>query len=123
MLLLDSHFVSIVNLPCCVLYLQWWWNGGYLEELSEEDWAQLEEAASCAQVVKVKMDVKSILASDSDHTRAASRALAAGFSKNPLLNEVELGMVPKELVETLRGILCTNTALTVKVSDKSTSFL
>ena len=31
----------------------------------------------------------------------ASRALAAGFSENPLLREVELGTVSKELVETV----------------------
>ena len=76
--------------------------------MSEEDWAQLEEAASSAQVVKVKVDVGSA---------RASRALAAGFSKNALLTEVELRWVPKELVESVRGTLCTNTALTVNVSD------
>ena len=92
------------------MYLQW--------ELSEEDWAQLEEAASCAKVVKVKVDVKGHFASDSDCARA-SRALATGFSKNPLLREVELEWVPEELVESVRGTLCTNTTLTVKVSDKS----
>ena len=86
---------------CCVLYLQ--------VELSEEDWAQLEEAASCAQVVKVKVDVW--------YSARASRVLAAGFNKNPLLTEVELRRVPKELVESVRGTLCTNTAVTVKVSD------
>ena len=78
--------------------------------MSEEDWAQLEESAGCAQVVKVKVDVGS--------SARASRALAAGFSKNPLLREVELVWVPKELVESVRGTLCTNTALAVKVSDK-----
>ena len=56
--------------------------------MSEEDWAQLEDAASCAQVVKVKVDVK--------YSARGSRVLAAGFSKNPLLTEVELGQVPKE---------------------------
>ena len=84
----------------------------YLQrESSEEDWAQLEEAASCAQVVKVKVDV--------DYSARASRALAAGFSKNPLLREVELGQVSEELVESVRGTLCTNTTLTVNVSDAS----
>ena len=87
---------------CCVLYLQ--------ERLSEEYWAQLEEAASCAKVVKVKVDV--------EYRARVSRALAAGFSKNPLLREVELVQVPKELVESVRGTLCTNTAITVKVNDK-----
>ena len=77
--------------------------------MSEEYWAQLEEAASCAQVVKVKVDVV--------YSARGSRVLAAGFSKNPLLAEVELGQVPKELVESVRGTLCTNTAITVKVSD------
>ena len=86
--------------------------------MSEEDWAQLEEAASCALVVKVKVNVKGHYALDSDCARA-SRALATGFSKNPLLREVELGMVPEELVESARGTLCTNTSLTVKVSDRS----
>ena len=77
--------------------------------MSEEDWAQLEEAASCAQVFKVKVDV--------DYSARASRALAAGFSKNLLLTEVELGLVPKKLVESVRGTLCANTVLTVEVSD------
>ena len=77
--------------------------------MSEEDRAQLEEAARCAQVVKVKVDV--------DYSARASRALAAGFSKNPLLREVELRRVPEELVESVRGTLCTNTTLTVNVSD------
>ena len=79
--------------------------------MSEEDWAQLKEAASCAQVVKVKVNV--------DYSARASRALAAGFSKNPLLREVELVRVPEELVESVRGTLCTNTTLTVNVSDSS----
>ena len=87
---------------CCVLYLQRRW--------SEEDWAQLEEAASCAQVVKVKVNVY--------RSARASRALAAGFSKNPLLREVELELVPEELVESVRETLCTNTALTFSVSFK-----
>ena len=77
--------------------------------MSEEDWAQLEEAASCAQVVKVKVNV--------EYSARASRALAAGFSKNPLLREVELGQVLEESVESVRGTLCTNTTLTVNVSD------
>ena len=76
---------------------------------SEKYFARLEETASCAQVVKVKVDV---------YAASASRALAAGFSKNPLLTEVVLGQVPKEVVESVQGTLCTNTTLTVKVSDK-----
>ena len=95
---------------CCVLYLQ--------ERLIEEYWAQLEEAASCAKVVKVKVDVHSDFSNSvDDNVCRASRALAAGFSKNPLLREVELRQVPEELVESVRGTLCTNTALAVKVSD------
>ena len=81
------------------MYLQW--------KLSEEEWAQLEEAASCVQVVKVKVDVR--------NSAKGSRALATGFSKNPILREVELWRVPKELVESVREILCTNSALTVKL--------
>ena len=75
--------------------------------MSEEDWSQLEEAASCAQVVKVKvLGVRSA---------RASRALAAGFSRNSVLREVTLIMVPKELVASVRETLCTNAALTVTV--------
>ena len=94
---------------CCVLYLQGWW--------SEQDWAQLEEAASCAQVVKVEVNVGDEFSASLDDSAGASRALAAGFSKNPLLREVELWDVPEELVESVRGTLCTNTALAVNVSD------
>ena len=79
--------------------------------MSEEDWARLEEAASCAQVVKVKMDV--------EENATVSKALAAGFSKNLLLTEVALGEVRKKLVESVRGTLCENTALTVNVSNSS----
>ena len=101
---------GVTSVPlCCVLYLQ--------GRLSEEDWAQLEEAASCAQVLKVKVYVKNDLESYSDSTYArASRALAAGFSRNSSLREVTLHFVPEELVESLRRTLCTNTALTVIVT-------
>ena len=51
------------------------------------------------------------------YSARASRALAAGFSSNSVLREVKLGKISKELVESVRGTLCTNTALTVKVSD------
>ncbi|MDA8002698.1 MAG: hypothetical protein MPL62_15565, partial [Alphaproteobacteria bacterium] len=70
-------------------------------------WAQLEEAASCAQVVKVKVDV--------EYSARASRALAAGFSRNSVLREVRLIRVPVELVQSVRETLCTNAALTVTV--------
>ena len=79
------------------------------EELCEEDWAQLEEAASCAQVVKANVNVR-------DSARA-SRALAAGFSRNSVLREVTLRRVPEELMASLRGMLCTNIALTVNVKS------
>ena len=95
---------------CCVFYLQRWWNGGHWEECSEGYCSQLEEAASCAQVVKAMVNV--------GYSARASRALAAGLSKNSLLTEVELEWVPKELVESVQGTLCTNTALIVKVSDE-----
>ena len=75
--------------------------------MSEEDWAQLEEAASCPQVVKVMVNVR-------DNARA-SGALAAGFSRNSVLREVTLIRVPRELVASVRETLCTNAALTVTV--------
>ena len=49
---------------------------------SEEDWAQLEGAARFAQVVNVMVNV--------EHRARASRSLAAGFSRNPILTEVGL---------------------------------
>ena len=52
---------------------------------SEEEWAQLEEAASCAQVVKVEVDV---CLSD-----RGSCVQAAGFRKNKVLREVSLQFV------------------------------
>ena len=75
--------------------------------MSEENWPQLEEAASYAQVVKVKVNM--------DNSSRASRALAAGFSINPSLREITLLRVPKELVELVSDMLCSNTALTVNV--------
>ena len=74
------------------------------DDFSEEEWAQLEEAASCAQVVKVKMDV-----ADSDRV---SRILADGFKKNKILREVTLSRVPEELVDSVKKTLGMNTALT-----------
>ena len=79
----------------------------YLQELSEEDCAQLKEAASCAQVVKVKVEVNG--------SARASRALAAGFSRNSVLREVRLDFIPSELKASVRETLCTNAALTVNV--------
>ena len=77
--------------PCVVVYLQ--------DRLSEEDWAQLEEATSCAQVVKVKV---TMLSSDK-----ALRALKARFRRNSLLTEVELWPLVKLRVSGLRGWVTT----------------
>ena len=88
---------------CCGLYLQW--------RFSEEEWAQLEEAASCAQVVKVKMKVTC-----SDR---ASHVLAAGFKKNKILREVTLLGVPKELIDSVERTLSMNTALTTVIVQSS----
>ena len=84
------------------------------EEFSEEEWAQLEEAASCAQVVKMEVDVQG---SDMDRQRSdqASRVLAAGFRKNKVVREVTLSRVPEELVESVKRTLTMNTALTTVV--------
>ena len=80
----------------------------YLQEwFSEEEWAQLEEAAPCAQVVKVEVDVW-----DSDR---ASHVLAAGFRKNKVLREVTLSLVPDELVDSVERTLSMNTALTTVI--------
>ena len=82
------------------------------EEFSEEQWAQLEEAASCAQVVKVEVDV---LYSD-----RASSVLAAGFKKSKVVREVTLSYVPKKLVESVkRTLTMTDTALTTVVVKSS----
>ena len=77
------------------------------EEFSEEEWAQLEEAASCAQVVKVEVDV---FLKDQ-----ASSVLAAGFRKNKVVREVTLKRVPEELVESVKRTLTMKTALTTVV--------
>ena len=78
------------------MYLQW--------SFSEEEWAKLEEAASCAQVVKVKVDV--------NYSDRPSYVLAAGFRKNKILREVTLSRVPKKLVDSVERTLSMNTALT-----------
>ena len=60
----------------------------YLQRrFSEEEWAQLEEAASCAKVVKVEVDVRG--------SGQGSSALAAGFRRNKVVREVELTRVPE----------------------------
>ena len=85
------------------MYLQVWF--------SEEEWAQLEEAASLAQVVKMEVDVW-----DSDR---ASRILAAGFRKNTVVREVTLTRVPEKLVDSVKRTLRMNTALTTVVVKSS----
>ena len=92
-------FVVLVRYPCCGLYLQ--------GRFSEEEWAQLEEVASCAQVVKVEVDV---MFSD-----RASHVLAAGLRKNKVLREVTLSDVPSQLVDSVKRTLSMNTALTTVV--------
>ena len=77
--------------------------GAQLEE------AQLEEAASCAQVVKVEVDA--------DFSDRASRVLAAGFSKNKVVREVTLSCVPEKLVDSVERTLSMNTALRVIVKS------
>ena len=81
----------------------------YLQRLeySEEEWAQLEEVASCAQVVKVEVDV--------EFSDRASSVLAAGFRKNNAVREVTLTRVLEELVESVKRTLSMNTALTTVV--------
>ena len=74
---------------------------------SEEESAQLEEAASCAQVVKVEVDVK--------FSDRASHVLAAGFRKNKAVREVTLSCVPSQLVESVKRTLSMNAALTTVV--------
>ena len=80
--------------------------------MSEEEWAQLEEAASCAKVVKVKMYV---LYSDPVSSARASIVLAAGLVQNKVLKEVELYSVPQNVEQSVRQILQSNTKLTVTV--------
>ena len=93
---------------CCGLYLQRRFisSDSYY---SEEEWVQLEEAASCAKVVKVEVDVW-----DSDRS---SCVLAAGFRKNEVLREVTLSRVPEELVDSVKRTLSMNTALTTVVVE------
>ena len=85
----------------------------YLQEFSEE-WAQLEEAASCAKVVKVELEVD-VLGSDEATIARGCTVLAAGLVKNKVLKEVELSYVPENVRDSLRQILQSNTELTVVV--------
>ena len=79
----------------------------HLQEFSEEEWAQLDEAASCAQVVKVEVDV--------NFSDRASSVLAVGFRKNKVVREVTLSYVPKKVVDSVKRTLSMNTALTTVV--------
>ena len=88
------------------MYLQW--------RFSEEECAQLEEAASCAKVLKVEVKVD-MWGSDRDESARFSRALAAGLARNQILREVQLKAVPEEAKMSVREALCSNTALTVDV--------
>ena len=81
------------------------------EEFSEEEWAQLDEAASCAQVVKVEVHVNL----DVNFSDRASCVLAAGFRKNKVVREVTLSRVPEKVVESVKRTLSMNTALTTVV--------
>ena len=88
----------------------------YLQErYSEEEWAQLEEAASCAQVVKVEVTVWG-LGSDGK----GCTVLAAGLVRNKVLKGVEFTGVPENVEETVREILQSNTELTVVVVNNVT---
>jgi len=81
----------------------------YLQRrFSEEEWAQLEEAGSCAQVVKVEVKVYGLQGDGKGCT-----VLAAGLVRNKVLKEVEFTGVPKYLEEKVREILQSNTELTV----------
>ena len=85
----------------------------YLQRrFSEEEWAQLEKAASCAQVVKVEVTVLGLgHASDGK----GCTVLAAGLARNKILKEIEFTNVPRNVKETVREILQSNTELTVVV--------
>ena len=78
---------------------------------SEEEWAQLERAASCAKVKKVKVDVEY---SYGDNTRGCA-VLAAGLVRNITLQKVKLKNVPEEEKESLKETLYSNTQLSVKI--------
>ena len=86
------------------MYLQEWFSG--------EEWAQLEEVARCAKVVKVDVD---LWASDQAIRARAGTVLAVGLVKNKVLKEVTLSGVPENVEESVRQILQSNTELTVVV--------
>ena len=83
----------------------------YLQRrFSEEEWAQLEEAASCAQVVKVEVIFVGFMSDAKGYT-----VLAAGLIRNKVLKEAEFTGVPKDVKEKVREILQSNAELTVVV--------
>ena len=70
--------------------------------------------ASCAKVVKVEVNVYNIYSDEATIARA-STVLAAGLVKNKVLKEVELYGVPKNVEQSVRQILQSNTRLAVTV--------
>ena len=92
-------------------YIQW--------EFSEEEWAQLEEAASCAQVVKVEVEVDGFH-DQSEGDGTGFTVLTAGLVRNKVLKEVEFTGVEDEsdserVRMKVREILQANKELTVVV--------
>ena len=79
---------------------------------SEEEWAQLERAASCAKVLKVEVDV--LYSHGGDAARGCT-VLAAGLVRNITLRKVKLENAPEEVKESFKDTLCSNTQLSVKV--------
>ena len=65
---------------------------------SEEEWAQLERAASCAKVKKVEVDVQY---SYGDTARGCT-VLAAGLFRNKLHPKMEIKNAPEEVKESLK---------------------
>ena len=85
-----------------------WWR------FSEEEWAQLEEAASCAQVVKV--EVMKVYGLQGLGNGKGCTVLASGLVRNKELKEAEFTGVPRYVEENVREILQANTELTVVVT-------
>ena len=85
------------------MYLQGW-------EFSEEEWAQLEEAASCAQVVNVKVEV-TVLHLGLVNDGKVCTVLAAGLVRNKVFKRVEFTGLPENVEEKVTEILQSNTKL------------
>ena len=97
---------GVTSVPlCCGLYLQTWKELYY----SEEKWDQLKEAASCARIMKVEVNVFG--------SYEASDLLAISFMRNKVIREVTLSCVPVGQVESLKRTLSMNTALTTVVVE------